>query len=85
MILSFIHVTRHITKAAALFFCRTAVKAVVERLTQNAFYTSARALFERDRSLFAVLCALEVKQVRGNNFTDTSRKITSPLIVTKFR
>ena len=45
----------------------------MERLTQNSFYTSARALFERDRSLFAVLCALEVKQVRGNNFIDTSR------------
>ena len=36
------------------------MKAVVERLTQSAFYSSARALFERDRPLFSLLCALEV-------------------------
>lgn len=43
-----------------LFTFRSAVKAVVERMTQSAFYTSARALFERDRPLFSLLCALEV-------------------------
>ena len=42
---------------------RTAVKAVVERLGQNAFYSTARALFERDRQLFALLSALEVSSV----------------------
>lgn len=44
---------------------RTAVKAVVERLTQSAFYTSARALFERDRPLFSLLCAVEVEDSSG--------------------
>lgn len=44
---------------------RTAVKAVVERLTQSSFYTTARALFERDRLLFALLCALEVEDSSG--------------------
>lgn len=46
----------------SFFSFRTAVKAVVERLTQSAFYTSARALFERDRPLFSLLCALEVSK-----------------------
>ena len=32
----------------------------MERLTQSAFYTTARALFERDRALFSLLCAIEV-------------------------
>jgi len=44
---------------------RSAVKAVVERMTQSAFYTSARALFERDRPLFSLLCALEVEDSSG--------------------
>ena len=44
------------------FSFRTAVKAVVERLGQSAFYSVARGLFERDRALFAVLNALEVRQ-----------------------
>lgn len=44
---------------------RTAVKAVVERLTQSAFYTAARALFERDRPLFSLLCAIEVEDSSG--------------------
>lgn len=43
-----------------LFICRTAVKAVVERLGHSAFYTTARSLFEQDRPLFALLTALEV-------------------------
>ena len=37
------------------------MKAVVERLTQSAHYTSARAFFEGDRPLFTLLCALEVR------------------------
>ncbi|XP_048577711.1 dynein axonemal heavy chain 8 isoform X3 [Nematostella vectensis] len=40
---------------------RTAVKAVVERLGQSAFYSTARSLFEQDRPLFAILTALEVE------------------------
>ncbi|XP_068697910.1 dynein axonemal heavy chain 8-like [Montipora foliosa] len=44
---------------------RSAVKAVVERLTQSSFYTTARALFERDRLPFALLCALEVEDSNG--------------------
>ena len=53
-------------EAYTLLSLRTAVKAVVERLTQSSFYTSARALFERDRSLFALLCALEVNTLLLN-------------------
>ena len=50
------------------FSFRTAVKAVVERLTQSAFYTAARALFERDRPLFSLLCAIEVNSTLSLSF-----------------
>lgn len=57
----------------SFFSFRTAVKAVVERLTQSAFYTSARALFERDRPLFSLLCALEVSKCWSCSFDSLLR------------
>ncbi|XP_071504103.1 dynein axonemal heavy chain 5-like [Diadema antillarum] len=43
-----------------------AVKAVVERLTYNAFQTSARSLMERDKHIYAVFLAMEVEDSLGN-------------------
>ena len=54
-----------ITSLLYLVLFRSAVKAVVERLTQSSFYTTARALFERDRLPFALLCALEVRYFKA--------------------
>ena len=41
---------------------RAAVKAVVERLTFNAYQASARSLLERDRHIYSVFLAMEVGQ-----------------------
>ncbi|XP_067674368.1 uncharacterized protein [Haliotis asinina] len=41
---------------------RSAVKAVIEKLTYSAYTTTARALLERDRQIFALLLAMEVEE-----------------------
>ncbi|XP_030850579.1 dynein heavy chain 8, axonemal isoform X3 [Strongylocentrotus purpuratus] len=43
-----------------------AVKAVVERLTYNAFQATARSLLERDRHIYSVFLAMEVEDSIGN-------------------
>ncbi|XP_041462850.1 dynein heavy chain 8, axonemal-like [Lytechinus variegatus] len=43
-----------------------AVKAVVERLTFNAFQATARSLLERDRHIYSVFLAMEVEDSIGN-------------------
>ncbi|XP_035829673.1 dynein heavy chain 5, axonemal isoform X2 [Aplysia californica] len=45
---------------------RSAVKAVIDRLTYSAFTTMARGLLERDRFIFALLLAIEVEDSQGN-------------------
>ncbi|XP_071801693.1 uncharacterized protein [Asterias amurensis] len=45
---------------------RAAVKAVVERLTYNAFQGTARSLLEKDRMIHALLLAMEVEDSLGN-------------------
>lgn len=44
---------------------RSAVKAVLEKVTSNAYYYTARGLCERDRFIFALLMALEVEDSQG--------------------
>ena len=39
---------------------RTAVKAVAERVGQSAFFFAAQGFLEKDRTLFALLTAIEV-------------------------
>ena len=39
---------------------RTAVKAVAERVGQGAFFFAAQGFMEKDRTLFALLSAIEV-------------------------
>ena len=43
-----------------LSFDRTAVKAVAERVGQSAFFFAAQGFREKDRTLFALLSAIEV-------------------------
>lgn len=45
------------------FVCRSAVKAVLEKVTTFAFHYTARGLFEKDRFIFALLLAVEVSSV----------------------
>ena len=40
---------------------RAAIRAVVDRLTSTAFTTTIRGLMDRDKSLYQLLLALEVK------------------------
>ncbi|KAL4232681.1 hypothetical protein ACF0H5_007369 [Mactra antiquata] len=40
---------------------RSAIKAVLEKVTSNAYYYTARGLFERDRFIFALLLSIEVE------------------------
>ncbi|XP_053397319.1 dynein axonemal heavy chain 5-like isoform X6 [Mercenaria mercenaria] len=40
---------------------RSAIKAVLEKVTSSAYYYTARGLFERDRFIFALLLAIEVE------------------------
>lgn len=42
------------------YFNRTSVKAVAERVGQSVFFFVAQGFMERDRMLFALLCAIEV-------------------------
>lgn len=39
---------------------RSAMKAVIDRLTYSAFSTTARGILERDRQVYALLLAIEV-------------------------
>lgn len=41
---------------------RTAVKAVAERVGQSAFFFAAQGFLEKDRTLFALLTAIEVTE-----------------------
>ena len=43
------------------------MKAVVERLTYNAFQGTARSLLETDRMIHALLLAMEVKYCNSDN------------------
>ncbi|KAL5010133.1 hypothetical protein ScPMuIL_012438 [Solemya velum] len=45
---------------------RSAVKAVIEKVTYSAYSTTARALLERDRQIYALLLALEVEDSHGS-------------------
>ena len=49
------------TLSGSRFYTRSAVKAVLEKVTSNAYYYTARGLFERDRFIFALLMAIEVR------------------------
>ncbi|XP_060567478.1 dynein axonemal heavy chain 5-like [Ruditapes philippinarum] len=40
---------------------RSAIKAVLEKVTSNAYYYTARGVFERDRFIYALLLAIEVE------------------------
>ena len=42
------------------YIFRSAIKAVLEKVTSFAFHYTARGLFERDRFIFALLLAVEV-------------------------
>ena len=67
------------------FFHRTAVKAVAERVGQSAFFFAAQGFIERDRTLFALLSAIEVRYKtctgpscgKGCNSSNTRRSTSS--------
>ncbi|KAK6187606.1 hypothetical protein SNE40_005595 [Patella caerulea] len=45
---------------------RSAVKAVIEKITNSAFFTTARGLLERDRQIYALLLAIEIEESHGH-------------------
>lgn len=51
------------TDISLFFNLRTAVKAVAERVGQSAFFFAAQGFMEKDRTLFALLSAIEVRNV----------------------
>lgn len=57
-----------------VFYCsRASIKAVIDRLTQSAFLAAARGYPEKDRFLYVLLLAIEVKisylpEVKISNF-----------------
>ena len=44
-----------------IYQIRSAVKAVIDRLTFSAYTTAARGMLERDRFIYALLLAIEVR------------------------
>ncbi|CAL1527205.1 unnamed protein product [Lymnaea stagnalis] len=57
---------------------RSAMKAVIDRLTFSAFTTMARGLLERDRVVFALLLAIEVEDSQGNLGPGEREYVISP-------
>ncbi|XP_076466964.1 uncharacterized protein LOC143298129 [Babylonia areolata] len=57
---------------------RSAVKALIDKLTFSAFSASVRSLFERDRSVYTLLLAIEVEESQGNLGPGEREYIVSP-------
>ncbi|XP_059166583.1 dynein axonemal heavy chain 8-like [Physella acuta] len=57
---------------------RSAMKAVIDRLTYSAFSTTARGILERDRQVYALLLAIEVEDSLGNLNPGEREYVISP-------
>ena len=55
--------TIYVLQTVFVFIYRSAVKAVLEKVTTSAFHYTARGLVERDRFIFALLLAIEVRDI----------------------
>ncbi|XP_070190368.1 uncharacterized protein [Littorina saxatilis] len=57
---------------------RSAVKALIDKLTYSAFCATVRSMFERDRLVYSLLLATEVEESQGNLGPGEREYIVSP-------
>ncbi|ESO89151.1 hypothetical protein LOTGIDRAFT_229063 [Lottia gigantea] len=57
---------------------RSAIKAVIEKITSSSFFSTARGLLEKDRQIYALLLAIEVEESHGHVGPGEREFIISP-------